>query len=83
MNKHKLVYKHHWDDKTAHSTIWWELYEYSKNWLGSLCWRPVKTWYYDSDGYPYKDIVIGDREWAEKIAKHYGIKVPDKSDTSQ
>jgi hypothetical protein len=74
--KHKLLRHHYWDDSQAESYEWWALYEYRRGWF-RWSWRPVKVDHYALNGMVYKDNATGDRQWAEKIAKHYGIEVPN------
>lgn len=77
MIDHMLVRRTRWDDAAATLHEWWELYEYRNTFWGGPKWRPVKAPKYAGNGDSYIDKVSGDREWANKIAQHYGIKVPE------
>lgn len=78
MNKdHMLVRRTQWDDNGAKLLEWWELYHYSKNWRGKWDWRPKTEQVFNNSG-EYRVKISGGRAWADNIAAHYDIKVPEE-----
>lgn len=73
---HKLFFCYEWQDEKADYRRWYELWTYCRNWRGKWAWRRKQNVFHTEAGkmeIPY----TGDREWANKIAKHYKIELPE------
>lgn len=81
MKKHRLVKRVRWDDDSATSREWWELQVYVRVWFP----LPIAVWVskyatVSNEWGTFRTRLTGHREWAERIAKHYDITVPDEPD---
>ena len=74
MSNYQIRRHERFNDSTAETNVWYTLwYKHFTFFRKRIVWKPIQTGYMDMR-FPIK----GDIKWANKIAKHYGIKVPKK-----
>lgn len=74
MKNYRLDLEEWFDDDSGYWYYQYSLEEYHKHWLTRRYkWRPVVT--YDDPEYG-KFYAMGNKEWAERVAKRYNIPLP-------
>lgn len=69
----KLVKRERFDIFAAQKEVWYELHQADRTFFRRrLVYRRVTLYHPD-----YDRPVTGDKEWAERIASHYAIEVPE------
>ena len=75
MTKYRLIRHRTFAIENAKASIWFSLETEKTNIFGRTKWVSVKIPFWDGLGTSMSE-AVGDKKWAERIAKEYKIKVP-------